>query len=276
MFLALFNLLQAQQPSGLSWLIWAGAILAFLLGIGLLVYFFIRLRKSDTELTEQEWSLSRRGIIVDAPDVKNDAVIDESPRAAEPYAAAEAREPEASAAAEAGVAEAEAVEASPPAYEGETRALSSDMIEAGTPADALPEPAHARETGLREDVAGPETAPAPPEPPAPRATQLLRASRPMARPSLARLMSRPRLTMTYGTSLSGRPSRAASKPLSPRPRRGSRAARAASPSSRLASSRSVGAASLTSRLASCLWCRAKPKCDRPMLSAKHVLKPSPP
>lgn len=144
MFLALFNLLQAQQPRGLSWLIWAAAIVVFLLGISLLVYFFIRLRKGDKELTEQDWSLSRRGIIVDAPasDIKDEAGSATELGAAEPEAV---EMPEA----------VEIPEAPLPAHQGETRTLSSDLIEAGRPAEGRPtelltEPVYAAETQVTE------------------------------------------------------------------------------------------------------------------------------
>ncbi|HEX8185518.1 MAG TPA: hypothetical protein VF747_12220 [Blastocatellia bacterium] len=84
MFLLLFSLIQSQQPPRLSPFVIGGAVLAFLVGIGLLVYFFRRLRTSDKE-AEEDWSLSRRSLFV-SPEP------DQQQR--EEVAAAEAAQPE--------------------------------------------------------------------------------------------------------------------------------------------------------------------------------------
>src|SRR5215216_4334500 len=63
MFLLFFILIQSQQSARLSPLVIAAAVLAFILGVGLLVYFFRRLKASEKE-AEEEWSLSRRSLFV--------------------------------------------------------------------------------------------------------------------------------------------------------------------------------------------------------------------
>src|ERR1044071_6636886 len=88
MFLLLFNLIQAQQPR-LSPFVIAGAVLAFIVGVGLLVYFFRRLKTSEKEAVE-DWSLTRRSLFVQPEAVEQKA--DEA--AAAEVAAAEPTEPE--------------------------------------------------------------------------------------------------------------------------------------------------------------------------------------
>jgi hypothetical protein len=63
MFLLLFSLIQSQQSPRLSPFVIAVAVLAFIIGISLLVYFFRRIKTSEKE-AEEDWSLSRRSLFV--------------------------------------------------------------------------------------------------------------------------------------------------------------------------------------------------------------------
>lgn len=63
MFFLLFILIQPQEPPRLSRLVIVFAVLAFLLGVSLLIYFFRRIKTSDKEV-EEDWSLARRSLFV--------------------------------------------------------------------------------------------------------------------------------------------------------------------------------------------------------------------
>src|ERR1044071_4669924 len=62
MFLLLLILIQSQQER-LSPFVIAAAVLAFITGIALLIYFFRRFKASEKE-AEEDWSLSRRSLFV--------------------------------------------------------------------------------------------------------------------------------------------------------------------------------------------------------------------
>jgi hypothetical protein len=63
MLLLIFILIQSQESPRLSRLVIAAAVLAFVLGVSLLVYFFRRIKTSEKE-AEEDWSLSRRSLFV--------------------------------------------------------------------------------------------------------------------------------------------------------------------------------------------------------------------
>src|SRR5215212_1015863 len=63
MLLLLFSLIQSQQSPRLSPFVIAVAVLAFIIGVSLLVYFFRRIKTSEKE-AEEDWSLSRRSLFV--------------------------------------------------------------------------------------------------------------------------------------------------------------------------------------------------------------------
>ncbi len=65
MALTLLNLILAQMAQGIPWYVWTGAALGFVLGISLVVYFFLRLKKSDKE-PEEDWTLSSRSLFANA------------------------------------------------------------------------------------------------------------------------------------------------------------------------------------------------------------------
>src|ERR1044071_1040611 len=66
MLFALFILIQSQEPPRLSKLVIAAAVLFFIVGISLLVYFLRRVKASEKE-AEEEWSMSRSSLFIEPP-----------------------------------------------------------------------------------------------------------------------------------------------------------------------------------------------------------------
>ena len=66
MLFALFILIQSQEPPRLSKLVIAAAVLFFIVGISLLVYFLRRLKASEKE-AEEDWSMSRSSLFIEPP-----------------------------------------------------------------------------------------------------------------------------------------------------------------------------------------------------------------
>ena len=66
MLFALFILIQSQEPPRLSKLVIAAAVLFFIVGISLLVYFLRRLKASEKE-AEDDWSMSRSSLFIEPP-----------------------------------------------------------------------------------------------------------------------------------------------------------------------------------------------------------------
>jgi hypothetical protein len=65
MMVLLLNLLQSQQR-GISRVVIVGAVLAFIAGVSLLVYFYRRYKRIEKE-PEEDWNLSRRSLFVNVP-----------------------------------------------------------------------------------------------------------------------------------------------------------------------------------------------------------------
>jgi hypothetical protein len=81
---AILALIQQQRP---SWLVWSGVALVFVIGLSLLVYFIIRMRRSDRE-TEEDWNAAK-STLIDAETVLRPTREDQawpSPTAAQPVA----------------------------------------------------------------------------------------------------------------------------------------------------------------------------------------------
>jgi len=64
MLFALFILIQSQEPRKLSKLVIAAAVLFFIAGISLLIYFLRRVKASEKE-AEEEWSMSRSSLFIE-------------------------------------------------------------------------------------------------------------------------------------------------------------------------------------------------------------------
>ena len=64
MCLLILSLLQAQ-PTRIPKLVWVGAIVIFLGGISMLIYFLTRLKKGEKEQEEDDWRTSRRSLFVE-------------------------------------------------------------------------------------------------------------------------------------------------------------------------------------------------------------------
>ncbi len=64
MLFALFILIQSQEPPRLSKLVIAAAVLFFIAGISLLIYFLRRVKASEKE-AEEEWSMSRSSLFIE-------------------------------------------------------------------------------------------------------------------------------------------------------------------------------------------------------------------
>ena len=62
--LLILSLLQAQ-PTRIPKLVWAGAIIIFVGGISMLIYFLTRLKKGEKEQEEDDWRTSRRSLFVE-------------------------------------------------------------------------------------------------------------------------------------------------------------------------------------------------------------------
>jgi hypothetical protein len=62
--LLILGLLQTQ-PTRIPKLVWAGAIIIFLGGISMLIYFLTRLKKGEKEQEEDDWRTSRRSLFVE-------------------------------------------------------------------------------------------------------------------------------------------------------------------------------------------------------------------
>ncbi len=60
----ILSLLQSQ-PTRIPKLVWAGAIIIFLAGISMLIYFLTRLKKGEKEQEEDDWRTSRRSLFVE-------------------------------------------------------------------------------------------------------------------------------------------------------------------------------------------------------------------
>ncbi len=65
MIFLLLNILQPQQR-GISRVVIVGAVLAFIAGVSLLVYFYRRYKRSEKE-PEEDWDMSRRSLFVNVP-----------------------------------------------------------------------------------------------------------------------------------------------------------------------------------------------------------------
>ena len=75
MLFALFILIQSQEPRKLSKLVIAAAVLFFIVGISLLVYFLRRLKASEKE-AEEDWSMTRSSLFIEPPAPSHPAGVD--------------------------------------------------------------------------------------------------------------------------------------------------------------------------------------------------------
>ncbi len=66
MLFALFTLIQSQEPRRLSKLVIIGAVLFFIVGISLLIYFLRRLKASEKE-ADEDWNMSRSSLLIEPP-----------------------------------------------------------------------------------------------------------------------------------------------------------------------------------------------------------------
>lgn len=82
MLFALFILIQSQEPPRLSKLVIAAAVLFFIVGISLLVYFFRRFKASEKE-AEEDWSMSRSSLFVEPPKRMSEDAVSAQPSQAE-------------------------------------------------------------------------------------------------------------------------------------------------------------------------------------------------
>src|SRR6185503_4046139 len=64
MCLLILSLLQAQ-PTRIPKLVWVGAIVIFLAGVSMLIYFLTRLKTGEKEQEEDDWRTSRRSLFVE-------------------------------------------------------------------------------------------------------------------------------------------------------------------------------------------------------------------
>ena len=142
----LLNLLQPQRRISLVVII--GAVLAFVAGVSLLVYFYRRYKGIEKE-SEEDWDSSRRSLFVNAPPTASAAKIEE----ADTSTSGELKTP---------VAEEVPVEASG------TRELASN-IDLASFAPTTAEPELEAEAAAPEEPIQPEAAP----PPEPRLTEML-------------------------------------------------------------------------------------------------------
>ncbi len=148
----LLNLLQPQQRISLAVII--GAVLAFIAGVSLLVYFYRRYKGIEKE-SEEDWDSSRRSLFVNVPP---------------PAGAAKSEESDTSTSVELKTPVAEEV----PVQASGTRELASSIdLASFAPTTAKPEPEV--EAAALEAPIQPEAAP----PPEPRPTEMLASSFPI-------------------------------------------------------------------------------------------------
>src|SRR6266705_7067130 len=148
-----FLLLNLLQPQGrISWVVIIGAVLAFVAGVSLLIYFYRRYKGIEKE-SEEDWDSSRRSLFVNVPP---------------PAGAAKSEESDTSKPVEHKTPVAEEV----PVQTSGTRELAGNINLPFAPTTAEPEPKV--EAAALEAPIQPKAAP----PPEPRPTEMLASSSP--------------------------------------------------------------------------------------------------